>query len=1108
MSYPLHCTPSAAHQNSVSDGVKRTKQVSTGKDAGNMAVTSTSVKKNTPAGTATSSTTTTTASAGTSTSTATHTGTLDSSASKGISKLKLFSKFSFAKQSPPQHKIRPTQSILSNSLKEQQQQQQQQKQKQKQQPRQENGGADASSKPSSSRVHGIKSTETGKIGFNSPASSLSKTIHINVSEVSTSTDEGKSTPHTPSATEPESKAETSTLNSTAKTGPATTATRISANASSSSLASNMQRMTVDPTPKYSSPLGTLLLDSDSEDEMDDKKLKSEEALKDYCPGGYHPTYIGEKYGRNEEYLIVRKLGWGHFSTVWLAWDSANSRHVAIKIVRSSANYSEAAMDEITLLEKVNSGTESHEGKKHVVQLLDHFFHEGPNGKHVCMIFEVLGENMLNLLIRYKDFQSHREKEIDEVIKNGENEKRMEVHLSNIHDLHILSESYGGLPLTLVKQISKQILLALDYLHRECGIIHTDIKPENILVEIHDVEKLVQLLEFERKSKKLSKILEKRHNDHSYCLQRTASYTIGQAQLGLTTTTNSNLTTAANARTNINNSNNSNNINNNPNRNTNSNTNNTNNSTTISITGNNSNNNNNSRINLNNINTITSSQRFSNNHSYHSLSRSISIQKSLTNNNANTNSNNSGISIGTPIRKNSIPIRSSKPLTSPVENSSVDNFFRSFSFSQKRTPSFSGSVHNSNTNLITDNSISNANNVSPILNQHSSSERHSSIVSNISQPRYTASILSSPGYKKADIDIIDGKGDEDGNKSKKILGSSINDLVEEEEEEEEDDDIFVDATEPILSISPHIKERPVETCKQKPKHKSTGSIETIQPTPTSRNGGTFDNTLDTHGSASNSVLNVSVGQNLVPFPSPIVPKHSRKPSLSIDTSSSDNEIDKTKRESSTVSASSRPSILNEFEEIISVKIADLGNACWYNKHYTPDIQTRQYRSPEVILGGDWGCSADIWSAACVIFELITSDYLFDPKSSASYSRNDDHLAQIVELLQTWPSKDYLRTCSRWREFFDRSGQNFRKIGKLKIWPLRMVLIDEYKMSEALATEVSDFLLPMLEFIPAKRVDAGSMCAHPWIKDVSCGTDLGRKYGLHGDGIKGWSEEWED
>jgi serine/threonine protein kinase len=51
--------------------------------------------------------------------------------------------------------------------------------------------------------------------------------------------------------------------------------------------------------------------------------------------------------------------------------------------------------------------------------------------------------------------------------------------------------------------------------------------------------------------------------------------------------------------------------------------------------------------------------------------------------------------------------------------------------------------------------------------------------------------------------------------------------------------------------------------------------------------------------------------------------------------------------------------------ISVKIADLGNACWVGHHFTNDIQTRQYRSPEVILGAKWGASTDVWSMAAMV-----------------------------------------------------------------------------------------------------------------------------------------------
>lgn len=107
--------------------------------------------------------------------------------------------------------------------------------------------------------------------------------------------------------------------------------------------------------------------------------------------------------------------------------------------------------------------------------------------------------------------------------------------------------------------------------------------------------------------------------------------------------------------------------------------------------------------------------------------------------------------------------------------------------------------------------------------------------------------------------------------------------------------------------------------------------------------------------------------------------------------------------------------------ISIKIADLGNATPTTQHYTEDIQTRQYRSPEAILGRtDWGATADVWSAACVIFELLTAEYLFDPQSQSDvFGKDDDHMAQIIELLGDFdPDMKFGGRYSR--EIFDSNG----------------------------------------------------------------------------------------
>jgi serine/threonine-protein kinase SRPK3 len=84
---------------------------------------------------------------------------------------------------------------------------------------------------------------------------------------------------------------------------------------------------------------------------------------------------------------------------------------------------------------------------------------------------------------------------------------------------------------------------------------------------------------------------------------------------------------------------------------------------------------------------------------------------------------------------------------------------------------------------------------------------------------------------------------------------------------------------------------------------------------------------------------------------------------------------------------------KIDENVRIKIADLGNACWTHHHFTTKIQTRQYRSPEVILGIHYNTSADIWSFACTIFEMLTGDFLFEPRKGNNFSKNDDHFAQV-------------------------------------------------------------------------------------------------------------------
>lgn len=165
------------------------------------------------------------------------------------------------------------------------------------------------------------------------------------------------------------------------------------------------------------------------------------------------------------------------------------------------------------------------------------------------------------------------------------------------------------------------------------------------------------------------------------------------------------------------------------------------------------------------------------------------------------------------------------------------------------------------------------------------------------------------------------------------------------------------------------------------------------------------------------------------------------------------------------------------EKLKVKIADLGNACWVHKHFTEDIQTRQYRSLEVLIGSGYNTPADIWSTACMAFELATGDYLFEPHSGEDYTRDEDHIALIIELLGKVPRK--LIVAGKYsKEFFTKKG-DLKHITKLKPWGLLEVLVEKYEWPQEEAAGFTDFLLPMLELIPEKRATAAECLRHPWL-----------------------------
>ncbi|KAI9749813.1 MAG: asparagine synthetase [Chaenotheca gracillima] len=128
-----------------------------------------------------------------------------------------------------------------------------------------------------------------------------------------------------------------------------------------------------------------------------------------------------------------------------------NHHVALKILTANSYGGEKEVFELEILRHIETANPDHPGHRHVISLLDNFRHTGTNGEHVCLVFEVMGEDLLGLSRRYR----------------GEK-----------------------IPVHLVKQIAKQLFLGLDYLHRSCKVVHTDMKPRNIMIQLDNPESAI------------------------------------------------------------------------------------------------------------------------------------------------------------------------------------------------------------------------------------------------------------------------------------------------------------------------------------------------------------------------------------------------------------------------------------------------------------------------------------------------------------------------------------------------------------------------------------------------------------------------------------------
>lgn len=150
--------------------------------------------------------------------------------------------------------------------------------------------------------------------------------------------------------------------------------------------------------------------------------------------GYYLFRIGDTL--NNRYVVQGVQGKGVFSNVLLVEDITDNKPYVVKVVRNRNMMRQAGLREISFLRTISQ--QDPEKKRHIVQLHTHFDHRG----HLCLVFDRMSMNL-------REF--------------------------------IRALGGQGVSLMATRRCARQVLTALRHL-KKCGIMHADIKPDNILVD--------------------------------------------------------------------------------------------------------------------------------------------------------------------------------------------------------------------------------------------------------------------------------------------------------------------------------------------------------------------------------------------------------------------------------------------------------------------------------------------------------------------------------------------------------------------------------------------------------------------------------------------------
>lgn len=183
---------------------------------------------------------------------------------------------------------------------------------------------------------------------------------------------------------------------------------------------------------------------------------------------------------------------------------------------------------------------------------------------------------------------------------------------------------------------------------------------------------------------------------------------------------------------------------------------------------------------------------------------------------------------------------------------------------------------------------------------------------------------------------------------------------------------------------------------------------------------------------------------------------------------------------------------------AIKIIDFGSSCQLGKRLYQYIQSRFYRSPEVLLGIPYDMAIDMWSLGCILVEMHTGEPLF------TGSNESDQMNKIVEVLGM-PPKHILLQGHRTSKYYDSlpdgttvlksvEGQKYKAPASRKLSDILGVDIGgpggrrlgEPGHAIADYLKFKDLVMRMLDYEPKTRITPRHALQHSFFRRTSDGS----------------------